>query len=287
MSWAEVKHALNSTLGSDEFMPLDKIINYLRPYSSVPVVYDSAGSYEYTVPDGVFRIAVSAAAGGGGGGDYASSSFPGGGGGGGEAVFNKILPVTPGQLINISIGSGGAAGSAFNRFDGRDGGNTVFGSYFTLSGGKGGKNGSDVSGKPGEAGGEGGGKGGTTGAEAECGITGGGGGDVYEYGGGGSLGNGGSNLLENHDYFVTPTRGGGGGGAFLNNYSGGGYFKSEPLSGADGSVIVSTYPISIQQANGMDESIVIKNVYNETSSSTSYTETELMSAYREGVESIG
>ena len=287
MSWAEVKHALNSTLGSDEFMPLDKIINYLRPYSSVPIVYDSAGSYEYTVPDGVFRIAVSAAAGGGGGGDYASRSFPGGGGGGGEAVFNKILPVTPGQLINISIGRGGAAGDSFNGSDGKDGGNTVFGSYFTLAGGKGGKNGSDVSGKPGEAGGEGGGKGGTTGVEAECGITGGGGGGVYEYGGGGSLGNGGSNLLENDDYFVTPTRGGGGGGAFLNDYSSGGHFKSIPRSGADGSVIVSTYPISIQQANGMDESIIIKNVYNETSSSTSYTETELMSAYREGVESIG
>lgn len=273
MSWVEIKHALNSTLGNDEFTPLDKMINFLRLYSSVPVVYDSAGSYNYIVPDGVFRIAVSAAAGGGGGGNYSNSIENGGGGGGGEAVFNKILSVTPGETINITVGSGGSYGNR-NGSDGNDGNNTIFGSYFTLSGGKGGKN----RGTPGEGGGEGGGSGGGNGEDPKHGITGGGG--KSSNGGGGSLGNGGVSSTDSAEILL-PIRGGGGGGGY---YTG---LTATPQAGADGCVIISTYPVSIQQANGIDKSIIVENVNALTLSNSTYTTSELMTAYREGVESIG
>lgn len=71
-------------------------------------VYDSSGSY--TVPAGVSNIKVTAWGGGGGGG---SRTTNGGGGGGGAGAYSYAeIPVTQGQVVTITIGNGGAAGSA-------------------------------------------------------------------------------------------------------------------------------------------------------------------------------
>lgn len=93
----------------------------------------------FTVPSNVVgnTVYVSGCAGGGGG-----SSIFGCGGGGGESVLNKPIAVTPGQVINIAIGAGGAgcqvsttAGSLVNgNTTGTRGGNTIFGTL-TLQGG--------------------------------------------------------------------------------------------------------------------------------------------------------
>ena len=100
-------------------------------------------SGNFTVPAGVTELCISAVAGGGGGGSGGggdSSFFGGGGGSGGagESVVKRKFAVTPGTVINITIGSGGvgsiastATGSAPTA-----GGNTVIGSLITLHGGQ-------------------------------------------------------------------------------------------------------------------------------------------------------
>ena len=102
-----------------------------------PTYFYTSGTY--TVPDGVTTIYVSGCAGGGGG------SFCGGGGGG-ESIMRKQISVTPGESISITIGTGGHASSTTGGSasvsstkiaSAGDGGNTVFGNYFTLQGGKG------------------------------------------------------------------------------------------------------------------------------------------------------
>lgn len=116
-----------------------KIVSYndvakvIKTSGASTTYFYTNGTYE--VPDGVEYIYVSGCAGGGGG------SFCGGGGGG-ESVDRKKIKVTPGEKIAITIGSGGAASetsmhSTSKVLNAGDGGNTVFGNYFTLNGGKG------------------------------------------------------------------------------------------------------------------------------------------------------
>ena len=114
------------------------------------VKFTENGSFK--VPDGITTIVVTAAAGGGGGGGgstLASSSSTtgaksGSGGGGGDYCVNKVINVTPGEIINIVIGKGGkggtghAAGSEGIGGTGETGGATVIGKYLTLVGGSGG-----------------------------------------------------------------------------------------------------------------------------------------------------
>ncbi|MBA4711164.1 MULTISPECIES: hypothetical protein [Citrobacter] len=100
-------------------------------------------SGSFTVPAGVTELCISAVAGGGGGGSGGggdSSFFGGGGGSGGagESIVKRKFAVSPGTIINITIGSGGigsiastATGSAPTA-----GGNTVIGSLITLHGGQ-------------------------------------------------------------------------------------------------------------------------------------------------------
>ena len=97
-------------------------------------------SGSYTVPDGCTKVYISGCAGGGGG----SSQF-GIGGGGGESVYRKIIiGLSPGQIIPVTIGLGGTPGigpihAVTNNENncGTDGGDTRFGTYLTLRGGKG------------------------------------------------------------------------------------------------------------------------------------------------------
>jgi len=106
----------------------------------------------FTVPDNVTTLYISACAGGGGGGGGAGNTTIGaagscgGGGGAGEFVTDEPIAVTPGQVIQITIGaegSGGGAGtqSGLSATPGSDGGDTVIGELLTLAGGKGGEQG--------------------------------------------------------------------------------------------------------------------------------------------------
>lgn len=99
-------------------------------------LFTSSGSFE--VPAGISTIYVTASAGGGGGSTTGSSDTnPGGaGGGGGEACFSKPIAVNSGEIITITVGSGGN-GAAANGNNGGNGGNTVIGGYLTLTGGYG------------------------------------------------------------------------------------------------------------------------------------------------------
>ena len=147
------------------------------------VDYGTPGTYMWQVPADVSQIRVTACAGGGGGGGTSWSPAPsGGGGGGGEAIVNQIFTVTPSSALNLTVSSGGGAGS--------NGGSTVIGNLITLLGGAAGAAGA-AGGAGGAAGGPGGGDGGDGGASptaGEPGILSQGGGST---GGGGSLGGGG------------------------------------------------------------------------------------------------
>ena len=108
----------------------------------------------WTVPTGVTRIKVWAiGAGGGGSGARANFAYSGvGGGGGAGGTAYREFTVTPGQVLNYTLGTAGPGGVGPD--DGVDGGNTVF----TVAsvpirgwGGKGGKYGSGLQGTGGSA----------------------------------------------------------------------------------------------------------------------------------------
>jgi hypothetical protein len=63
----------------------------------------------FTVPPGVTRV-LAELVGGGGGGGVASGCT--GGGGGGAGALHALLAVTPGTVLNMTIGLGGVAGAA-------------------------------------------------------------------------------------------------------------------------------------------------------------------------------
>lgn len=113
--------------------------------------------------------------GGGGGGTY-------GAGGGGGWMNNDILAINEGDLVPISVGSGGLGGSIVSG----SGGSSMFGGYLSANGGEGASwTSNNYSKAKGGNGGSGGGG---------AGGTGGGGGTGYQFGGGGGClysGNGG------------------------------------------------------------------------------------------------
>lgn len=213
--WAEIKHALNRSLGSSSFMSLDEIIGLLT--TKIMNEFDTPGTYQLVIPPGVHNIKVTAC-GAGGGGSYGED---GAGGGGGAAIVDKIYDVIPLSIIEIIIGKGG-----MGAYRG-DGGSTVIGNIVTLPGGyrapmyRGG----------GDAGGTGGGKGGAKGQKGNDGIigTGGSASDTTGGGGGGSLGYGGEGSTSSAGDGV---KGGGGGGStstnsFFAGDGGNGYAKIE------------------------------------------------------------
>lgn len=129
MIYAEIKKTINSNLAK----PLDKLINEIL------------GGYQlftengiFTVPDGVNKVNISACGGGGGGGgmNHASGQL-GGGGGYSQFILDKTIDVSPGSIIDITIGSGGNGASYYNE-GGSKGGSTVIGDILTLAGGNGG-----------------------------------------------------------------------------------------------------------------------------------------------------
>ena len=162
-------------------------------------------SKNWTVPAGTTTVLVRMFGGGGGGGDHNQSSYGYGGGGGGEMAVGTI-DVTPGDVIYIKIGHGGAAGS--------DGETTMFGDYLSANGGKRSANGN---------GGDGGsGGGGSCLTQSSCK-----GGTGFQFGGGGA---GGSKQKEarNNNGGNGGEYGGGGGGGYTD------YFNFKGSTGGTG-----------------------------------------------------
>ena len=124
--------------------------------------FDVSG--KFTVPEGVTEVYLSGCGGGGGGAgggcrtNTAEWGGGGGGGGAGKPVIKQVVAVTPGEVIDILIGSGGTGGKASANASGTyggDGGLTKFGGYLTLPGGSSGVPGGGGSANAGGAGGGG------------------------------------------------------------------------------------------------------------------------------------
>jgi hypothetical protein len=99
-------------------------------------VFAVPGVFSWTVPEGVYRVFAKVIGAGGGGRN--SSVFGGGGGGGG--VAEGVVNVTPGQVISITVGAGGA-GAWFDVTNGvgGTGGSSAFGPYMSATGGSSGQ----------------------------------------------------------------------------------------------------------------------------------------------------
>jgi len=140
----------------------------------------------FTVPNNVTLVWVTAVGGGGGGGGGGSNIAPSGGGGGaGELKYHVPVTVIPSQIINITIGIGGAGAIAASNANGSNGGNTMFRNdtkiYVIAFGGKGGGGSTSGTSRGGAGGGAGGvstpiNTSGTVGTISPFSIVGGGGG---------------------------------------------------------------------------------------------------------------
>lgn len=185
-------------------------------------IYDTAGSYTYTVPNGVFRIYAEVYGAGGGGGVYTpgvSGSEGEGGGGGGSA--EGWISVTPGDTISVVVGAAGVgntSGTATN------GGTSSFGSL-SATGGAGG----NVNGTPGSGGA---GTGGEINLSGQTGVNGDSSYSVYAaFGGDASGPHGGKGSAGVN---VPATWPGGGGSASVNKST----YAAALGGAADGGVII-------------------------------------------------
>jgi hypothetical protein len=184
--------------------------------------YSTAGSYTFTVPEGVTSLQIVATgAGGGGGGLWGTNAGSVGGAG---AVVRSTIAVTSGQVLSLIVGGGGGAGTDgpgdSNQYTCGTGGggggstNVAVGEAYQIIAGGGGGGGSC---NQGTAGGSGGGANGSGGAGAgQFRSLGGGGGANGVGGSGGNDGMG--------DYGINGSSGAGGpGGAGGSNspYAGG------------------------------------------------------------------
>lgn len=101
MSWAEIKNALNSTVGTDNFVSLDQIMSYAYGRHQL---FDKSGTF--VVPQGVSEIYISGCGAGGSGQKGPSSSFGGMGGKAGEFIIRERVVVNPGDTFTINVGTG-------------------------------------------------------------------------------------------------------------------------------------------------------------------------------------
>jgi hypothetical protein len=201
--------------------------------------YTTAGTFTFTVPAGVTSISAVVIGGGGGGAgaDNAQIRNETNGGGGGGGLAYGTISVTPGETLNITVGTGGNGGAADGN-GGAGGTSTIVRSATTLLSGGGGtggtyrNNGNSTGGASGGTARIGGGSGGAGGAQSNnSGATGGG-------GAGGYSGNGGAGGAFNSAGSASTGAGGGGGGGYNTTSNtlraGGGGGTGILGSGADG-----------------------------------------------------
>jgi hypothetical protein len=216
-------------------------------------VYTTAGVHSYLVPAGVTQITVKAwAAGGGGGGNHGTTDPQLGGDGGGGGFAQTVYTVTPGDMLDVTVGGGGLAGASGGAKQGGGGGgfssvsNTSASALLVVAAGGGGGGGADEDDCAG-AGGAGGGHVGADGVNGDLSaafdqLGGGGGSGATQMGGGtGGAANGGTAGAAGAAFIGgaggnaggasgtgsgalggTPGGGGAGGGAGTQNGAGGG-----------------------------------------------------------------
>ncbi len=202
------------------------VLGALPVFGQSQQAFTSPGSTTFTVPDGVKEITVQVWGGGGAGGSgtQQGQNIRSGGGGGGGAYQLRTYAVTPGQVINLTVGAGGATSAA-------SGGNSQISFAATTliaNGGAGGANatggGQGASGAGG-AGGTGGTFNGGAGAGGVAGNGGGGGGSA----GTAANGNNGSGITGG-----AAVTGGGAGGNGTSTNGGNGNPGGVPGGGAGG-----------------------------------------------------
>lgn len=88
------------------------------PAASSTQSYTTAGTYSFTVPNGIYSLTTTVVGAGGGGGGFRGNgdNHAGGGGGSGGFYANQTLAVTPGETLTVVVGAGG--GSASYNFNG-------------------------------------------------------------------------------------------------------------------------------------------------------------------------
>lgn len=211
-------------------------------FSNNKFVYNTPGSYNWTCPDGVFRVLLFGCGGGGGGGSGRGTSAEtgaGGGGGAGCSPFVWMAQTTPGQVYALTVGAGGAGGvrTGSAGVNGAGGGNTVItidGIVITFPGGA-----------PGIGGPAGpinvGGAGGSGAADLSNGPypvsfhnDGGAGGGFNLVAFAGVRGNRHAQSIGGAGGSATSSGGGGGGGAGFGNGGAGGFFSSAGIPGGFG-----------------------------------------------------
>lgn len=219
-----VKETLNSTVDTEKFMTLDKMVAELWGGRQE---YAEPGTYTFKVPESVNNLVITACGAGGGGSGGNGNGYGGAGGSGGMCVKKKIL-VEPGTVLSIQIGAGGTGGNSGYYAPGRgtDGESTVISNILSLVGGKGAYTSA-------ESVGEGSGAGGDSHSEGSAGLFGAGGkaggtANKDGGGGGGSLGDGGSGGVSGSNGNPGTKGSGGGGGGY--NAKGG--------NGGDGYVLI-------------------------------------------------
>ena len=104
----------------------------LRPgFGSGVQTFLASGAF--TVPQGVTQVEVELW--GGGAGSYASTStYPSGGGSGGGYARGRITGLSPGQVVPVTVGSGGVAGTTSGTAA-TAGGTSSFGAFVSATGG--------------------------------------------------------------------------------------------------------------------------------------------------------
>lgn len=196
-------------------------------------LFDTPGTYQYTVPAGVNGINAVGVGGGGSGGRGDASNY-GGGGSGAELSWRNGIPVVPGEVLTIVVGAGGIGPTS--GLTGNDGGDSRIeradGTLLLLAagglgalyaqqtpGGTSGDSGGLYTNHPGGEGGRG------------YWTASGGGAGGYS----GPGGNGGNTLSAGQSAPGTAGQGGGGGGADGGGFGGGGVgVLGEGESGAAG-----------------------------------------------------
>lgn len=146
----------------------------------------SVGSTTWTVPDGVYSISITGCggAGPGGSGDGGANYNGPGGGGGGANLITSTYSVTPGTVLDITVGAAGTPPT----YDSQTGSNgiptSVTGTGVSFLTGAGGAGRGYYSGAAGGAGADGANSGGvpTAGTSTNGGANGGSGGGYYQAG---------------------------------------------------------------------------------------------------------
>ena len=191
------------------------------------IIYTEVGTYTFTVPDDVFFLGA-VCVGGGGAGAWGQNTREQSGGGGGGLRYINYLPVTPGEILTVTVGAGGLTPATSNNSGGngqasniKRGVNTLIeagggsGSVYANAATTGGAGGTGTAIGSGPFGGFIGGFNGGSGGDSDATINGGGGGAAGYYGNGG----GGLSPL-----FISPSSsdGGFGGGTDATIAGGGG-----------------------------------------------------------------